>query len=110
MKDACFGYSKALYQFYKSFPFGNYLDLWQSNNSGLRLGNKRTPRKSTFYGIENTDGVLTSSRNVTPNRTKSLRTLKSSESTRNFLFHFYHANITFGLIIVKRHAEIVHKS
>ena len=62
--------------------------------------------KESINGI---DALLTGCREIRAECAEGVGAIFGSESARDFLFHFNHADIAFGLIVIKGNAEIGHK-
>jgi hypothetical protein len=60
-------------------------------------------------GIDNRLSILAGGRDVPTNLTEVVSAIFGSEGARDFLFDFDHAYISLALVIVKRHAKVVHK-
>lgn len=71
---------------------------------------KRTAIKSILNGIYNIAALLAHRGNVTANSTEGLSSPPSSKGAGDFLFDLDHSDITFGQIVVKRDAKVIHKS
>src|SRR5712692_3713702 len=56
------------------------------------------------------ESLFAQRREVASNATKGQGTIPTAKTARNFLLNFDHANIAFGLRIVKRHAEVNQES
>ena len=77
---------------------------------GFRGRNKGVAIKSVPDGLKHIFGILTGRGDIAANTAETLRTLKRSETAGHLLFDFHHPDIPFSLVVVKRHAKVIHES
>ena len=65
--------------------------------------------QSLLQSGEERHSLLTEGRQIAADATKGLRAGTRTETARDLLLDFDHANIAFSLAIVERHGEIVQK-
>ena len=79
------------------------------NCSRSRDGDKRVIVECILYGVQDPYGIFLGRGDVASNAAENGSPLLCTETSRDFLFDFDHSNITFGLVIVKRDAKVIHK-
>ena len=72
-------------------------------------GDERDVVEGILDGINHPLRVFLDRRDISSDAAENGRPCFGSKAARDFLFDFNHAEISFGLIIVKGHAEVVHK-
>ncbi len=60
-------------------------------------------------GLNNLLSILTCRGNVASNETELISAILGAERPRDFLFDLDHAHISFGQVVIKRHAKVIHK-
>ena len=70
---------------------------------------ERIARQSIVNSINDVQIVFTDCRDVTTNSAEGFGTGASTEGALHFLLDLYHSDIAFDQIVVKGHAEVMHK-
>src|SRR6266567_3682140 len=66
-------------------------------------------KKSLLQGGEHIETLFAQRRQVRAKTAKDLGSPRRAEAARDLLLHFEHPNVSLGLGIVERHAQIVQK-